>query len=97
MMTTIGMDVRKGEHLFNLFMLVGMQTGAAIMETNVESPPKAWNRSITWSSSSIPGHIPKSIYILLQIYLLTHVHWCFFHNTQEAEIVFQGVHQFMNQ
>lgn len=41
MMTTIGMDVRKGEHLFNLFMLVGMQTGAAIMETSVESPPKA--------------------------------------------------------
>ena len=40
-------------------LLVGMWIGTATMENNMDMPQKTKNRVAIWSSSSIPGHIPR--------------------------------------
>ena len=39
-------------------LLVGMQTGAAIVENNVEFPQKSKNGTAFWSSDPTAGIIP---------------------------------------
>jgi hypothetical protein len=36
---------------------MGMQFSTIIMESNIDIPQKAKDKSVTWSSSTDPGHI----------------------------------------
>lgn len=65
-------------------LLIGVQTGTATVEINVEVPPKARNRPSRFSYTTL-GHIPKGLSISLQRYMLIHVHWCSIHNSQELK------------
>ena len=51
--------------------LVGMQTGAAIVENSMEVPQKVKNRITLRSSNSTTGYLPKNMKTLTQkdIYL----------------------------
>ena len=56
--TSAGEDVEKGN---TLLLLVGMQTGAATVESSMEIPQKIKNGSAFWPSHPTSGNISKGI------------------------------------
>lgn len=57
------------------------------METTMDMPQNTINRSAKWLSSTSLGY--EGLYILLQRYLLSHVHWCSAHkNNLEVDMTY---------
>lgn len=64
---------------------MGIHAGAATVKISVVVSQKAKQRPTSGSSYITLGHILKAIYILLQTYLLIHVHCCPIYNSQEMK------------
>ena len=65
--------------------LVGMQTGIATLEINMENPHKP-RLYLTYDSAiTTAWPVPKGLNILHRRYLFSHIHCCPIHDSQEME------------
>ena len=77
-------------------LLVGMWIGTATMENNMDMPQKTKNRVAIWSSSSIPGHIPRKSTIWKD-YMHLYVHSSNILNSQEVEATQMSINRWVNE
>jgi hypothetical protein len=66
-------------------LLVGMQICTITTDTNLAAFQKIWNSSISRSSYTTPGHIPKRCSTSLQGHLIYDIHSSFICNGQKLE------------
>ena len=62
-------------------LLVGLQTGMAILATSVKEPQKAKNKSTMWTINLTPWHLPKALNVLFHTLIQP---WSI-HNKQKIE------------
>lgn len=64
-------------------LFVGVQTGIATLETNLDFSQKSRNRTAIWLSCTSTGHTTSQLSVLIRRHMYIHVHCC--HNSQEME------------
>ena len=75
--------------------VVGMHTGAATMENNMEFPQKTKNRTTTWSFNPSPGHTTRGNsnskkYTHLNVLSST------IYSEQDLETIYMSISRWMN-
>jgi len=79
--------------------LVGVQNCASIREISVVAPQETRKQSTSKARYTIPGHIPKGSFILLQRTqnLLNHAHHYSLNNNQKLVTNYMPINRWMNE